>query len=167
MFLLDMGCHHFDAIRYVLGADPLSARVLSWNLPWGWHAGDASHVALFDFPGRVRAIQRATGCSNGKATPWSGDWRIEGPRGSITWEDGRVFVTREHRTENRRREEIPLEAAGGKEGQAAVLDEFLAALRDDREPECSSRDNLGTMAMTFAAVESARSGRAVALSEVG
>jgi predicted dehydrogenase len=166
MFLLDMGCHHFDAMRYVLGADPLEARVISWNLPWGWHAGDASHVALFDFPDGVRAVQRATGCSNGKATPWSGDWRIEGPLGSITWEDGRVVVTRAHRTENPRREEIELDPAR-QEGQAAVLDEFLAALREDREPECSARDNLVTMAMTFAAVESAKTGRVVALSEVG
>jgi predicted dehydrogenase len=166
MFLLDMGCHHFDAMRYLLGADPLDARVVSWNLPWGWHAGDASHVALFEFPDGVRAIQRATGCSNGKATPWSGDLRIEGPLGTISWEDGRVFVTRQHRTENPRRDEIGLDPAR-KEGQGAVLDEFLAALREQREPECSARDNLVTMAMTFAAVESAKSGRVVALSEVG
>jgi predicted dehydrogenase len=166
MFLLDMGCHHFDAMRYLLQADPLDARVVSWNLPWGWHVGDASHVALFDFPDGVRAVQRAVGCSNGKATPWSGDWRIEGPLGAVTWEGGRVFVSRQHRTENPRREEIDLDTGAGLEGQAAVLEEFLAALRDDREPECSAGDNLVTMAMTFAAVESAKTGQAVPLSRI-
>ena len=160
MFLLDMSCHHFDTMRYVLSSDALAARVISWNLPWGWHAGDASHVALFEFPNAVRAIHRGTGCSNGKKTSWSGDWRIEGPRGSITWEDGRVFVTQDHRVASPRRREIAPDGSGP-EGQAAVLAEFVAALRAGREPECSGRDNLATVAMTFAAVESARLGRRV------
>ena len=48
-----------------------------------------------------------------------------------------------------------------------MLDEFLAALAEPREPECSGRDNLGTMAMTFAAVRSARQGgRRVRLAEI-
>ena len=166
MFLLDMGCHHFDAMRYLLGADPLDARVVSWNLPWGWHKGDASHVAIFGFPDGVQGVQRAMGCSNGNTTPWSGDWRIEGPRGCITWEGGRVFVNRQHRTESPCRVEVGPEPAEAKDGQVAVLDEFLAALREDREPESSARDNLATMAMTFAALESAKTGRLVALYEM-
>ena len=43
----------------------------------------------------------------------------------------------------------------------------LAALTERREPECSGRDNLGTMAMAFAAVRSARQGgRRVRLAEI-
>ena len=166
MFLLDMGCHHFDTIRYVLEADPEAVQVVSWNLPWGWHAGDASHVAVFEFPGNRMAIHRAMGCSNGLQTPWSGDLRIEGPKGSLTWENGRVFVTQQHRTDNRRREEIPVNPLQAPGSLVAVLEEFLSALRRDREPECSGRDNLKTMAMTFAAVKSAQDGRRVSLSEI-
>ena len=167
MFLLDMGCHHFDTMRYVLGAEPEAVRVISWNPSWGWHAGDASHVAVFEFPGGLMAIHRAMGCSNGAQTPWSGNWRLEGPRGSVTWEDDRVFVTREHRTPRRRREQIPCPAAAPQAGPAAALDEFLEALEEGRAPECSSRDNLKTMAMTYAAVRSAQQGRRVSLSELG
>ncbi len=162
MFLLDMGCHHFDTMRYVLAADPVSVQVVSWNLPWGWHAGDASHVALFEFPRGLKAVHRAMGCSVGKKTGWSGDWRVEGPRGSITWEDGRVFVTQDHRTDSPRRLEVAPDAAAP-EGQAAVLAAFAVALREGREPECSGSDNLATMAMTFAAIDSARLGRPVAV----
>lgn len=167
MFLLDMSCHHFDTLRYVVGADPEAVRVVSWNPAWGWHAGDASHVAVFEFPGGMMAIHRATGCSTGATTSWHGDWRIEGPEGSITWESERVFVTREHRTERPRRDEIAAPEPATRTGPEAVLDEFLAALTERREPECSGTDNLGTMAMAFAAVCSARQGgRRVRLTEI-
>jgi predicted dehydrogenase len=162
MFLTDMGCHHFDAIRYVLGETPISAQVLSWNLSWGWHQGDASHTALFQFP-RCQAVHRAMGCSLGRATPWNGNWRIEGEKGTILWQDDRVIVSRVHRTDATIQREIDLSGYAEPVGRPAVLREFLAALRDDREPECSGRDNLETMKMTFAAVESARTGRTVSL----
>ena len=92
MFLTDMCVHHFDMIRYVLGADPLAVQTLSWNQPWGWHKGDACHVAVFDFPRGLKAIHVAMGCSLGHQTTANGNWRIEGPEGSITWEDDRIFV---------------------------------------------------------------------------
>ncbi len=65
-----------------------------------------------------------------------------------------------------RREEVPLKAIVPDKVKASVLDEFISALKEEREPECSGRDNLKTMAMTFAAFESARNGRRVSLSEL-
>ena len=156
MFLLDMGCHHFDMMRYVLGSEPVGVQVTSWNLPWGWHEGDASHIAVFEFPGGLRAIHRAMGCTNGKTTPWTGNWRIEGPTGSLTWEDGRIFVSHEHRTEQRGRQEVSLPDWKSADSTTAVLDEFLTAMKEGRKPECDGADNLKTMAMTFAALESAK-----------
>ena len=47
-----------------------------------------------------------------------------------------------------------------------VLCEFLAALDEDREPECNASDNLKSMAMVFGAVKSAKEGRRVQLSEL-
>ena len=166
MFLLDMGCHHFDTMRYVLGAEPEAVRVISWNPAWGWHAGDASHVAVFEFPGGLMAVHRAMGCSNGARTSWSGNWRIEGPGGSITWEDERVFLTHEHRAARPQRAQIACPPAAPEAEKVAALEEFLNALDEGREPECSSRDNLRTMAMTCAAVRSAQRGRRVCLTEL-
>jgi len=162
MFLTDMGVHHFDMMRYVLGADATAVRTLSWNQPWGWHKGDACHVAVFDFPG-LKAIHTAMGCSLGHQTPANGNWRIEGAEGGITWEDDRIFISREHRTETKRRDEIPPDALDAV-GRPAMLDEFVAAVRDRREPECGARDNLRSLAMTLGAVASAEAGRKVDLS---
>jgi predicted dehydrogenase len=166
MFLLDMGCHHFDMIRYLLGVDPESVHVMSWNLPWGWHQGDACHVAVFDFGNGLKVVHRATGCAVGEKTSWLGNWHVDGPTGSISWHDNKILVCHEHRANPPRLEEVPVDSDHQSPPQEAVLDEFLSAVTEQRKPECSGRDNLSTMAMTFAAVESAKTGRPVAISSL-
>lgn len=165
MFLNDMGIHHFDLMRYVLGKEPESVHCMSWNMPWGWHKGDACHVAVFHFADGLVATHRATGCSLGDRTSRNGDWRIEGTGGSLTWEGFHIFHSHQHRTDNPHRDEIALDELPYT-GQRAVLVEFLDALRNDREPECSSADNLRSMAMAFAAVKSAQEKREVSLAEL-
>lgn len=162
MFLADMCIHHFDMIRYVLGADPVSVQTTSWNQPWGWHKGDACHVVLFDFAGGLRAIHVGMGCSLGRQTTGNGDWRIEGAEGSITWEDDRLVLAREHRVDQKRRQEVPLDPQPAN-ARRAMLDEFLSAIRQGRQPECSAADNLASLAMTLAAVESAKTGQRVGI----
>ena len=85
MFLMDMSIHHFDMMRYVLGADPVSVQCTSWNQPWGWHKGDAAHAIVFRYEDGLVATHVACGCAVGSQTNWNGDWRIEGPKGSIDW----------------------------------------------------------------------------------
>ncbi len=46
-------------------------------------------------------------------------------------------------------------------GQSAVLQEFQAAIVEGREPETGARDNLKSLAMCFALLESSRTGRPV------
>ena len=45
----------------------------------------------------------------------------------------------------------------------ATLAEFAAAIRNGREPQSSGRDNLGTLALVHAAVDSAALGKPVAV----
>lgn len=165
MFLNDMGIHHFDMIRCVLDTEALSAQAISWNPPWAWHKGDASHVVVFRCAGGLLATHRGVGCSNGYKTTWNGDWRIEGPEGSLTWERDKLFFTRDHRAPTKGRREIPADQQ--KLGaQAAILAEFLAAIKENREPECCAADNLKSLDMVFAAIQSAREGREVKLAEL-
>jgi len=48
----------------------------------------------------------------------------------------------------------------------AMLDEFFAAIKDNRAPECNAQDNLQSLAMVFAAIQSAQQGREVQLREL-
>ena len=163
--LTDMGIHHFDMLRSVLGREPVRVQAHSWNPSWGWHRGDAGHTALIEFEGGLMATHHAVGCSVGKQSPWNGEWRIEGPGGSLTWEDDQLWHTCVHPRDQQRREQIPLDpqAAGG---QDAVLAEFVAAIAAGRQPECSSADNLRSLALVFAAVRSAAEHRPVEIAEL-
>ncbi|GAB4455484.1 MAG: Gfo/Idh/MocA family oxidoreductase [Armatimonadaceae bacterium] len=163
MLINDMMVHHFDMMRYVLDSDPVRVHAVTWNHPWGWHAGDAAHSIVFQFADGLVATHVACGCAMGSQTNWNGNWRIEGPLGSIDWNDSGVRYARLHRTEQKTEEEVPLRETPP--GDQAMLTEFFAAIREDRQPECSGRDNLKSLAMVFAAIKSAEENRWVDLTE--
>jgi predicted dehydrogenase len=165
MLINDMMVHHFDMLRYVLGTEPESVQAITWNHPWGWHKGDAAHSIVFFYPDGLVATHVACGCAVGSQTGWNGDWRIEGPKGSIDWDKHQMTYSHLHRVERPIQEKIePLEVPPAHQ---AILDEFFTAIREDRDPECSAADNLKSLAMVFAAIKSAQEGRRVSLKEIG
>jgi predicted dehydrogenase len=163
--ITDMGIHHFDLLRYVMNREPLSVYARTWNPPWGFHAGDAGHTAIVDFEGELIATHHALGSSTGKQSPWNGEWRIEGPEGSITWEEDKIYRTRAYPPDQGLREEMPLDDLR-LSGQDALLAEFIAAIREGREPECNGKDNLKSLAIVFAAIRSATENRTVEIAEL-
>ncbi|MEE2658918.1 MAG: Gfo/Idh/MocA family oxidoreductase [Candidatus Latescibacterota bacterium] len=168
MFLTDMGIHHFDMMRYTLRLEPLSVRAITWNLPWGWHQGDACQLILFQFENDVVATHRGVGCTVGSVPAGhNGEWRYEGQAGTLTWEGFELFHSHQHRADPKVREILALDTSGLAENQNPVLHEFVTALEDGRDPECNSEDNLKSMAMVFGALKSAReNGTEVILSEL-
>lgn len=164
MFLTDMGIHHFDMMRYTLDADAVSAHAITWNLPWGWHRGDACQMIVFKFENGIVATHRGVGCTMGHVPAGhNGEWRYEGPKGTLTWEGFDLFYTLKHKQNPQIREQIALDDV---DGPNPVLNEFVRALQEDCQPECHAEDNLKSMAMVFGAVTSAREGREVQLSEL-
>jgi predicted dehydrogenase len=154
MLIKDMGVHHFDLLRYVLDRDAESVLAHTWNPSWGWHEGDASHTAIFKMSGGLIATHHALGCAKGHRTTYNGDWHIAGNEGSITWEGSQVFITHGHKTKNEGREEVTLDKPA-EDGQKGILTEFISSIHEGRAPECNSEDNLNSLVMTFATVESA------------
>ena len=166
MFLTDMGIHHFDMMRYTLNLEPVSVQAITWNLPWGWHQGDGCHLILFRFENGVIATHRGIGCTVGHVPAGhNGEWRYEGPGGTLTWEGFRLFHSHQHKADPKIREEIELDEEAP-DAQNPVLQEFLSALEEDRQPECNAEDNLKSMAMVFGAVLSAKENREVRLAEL-
>lgn len=167
MFLTDMGIHHFDMMRYMIEGEPVSAQAITWNLPWGWHKGDACQLILFRFSNGVVGTHRGVGCTMGHVPAGhNGEWRIEGPQGSLTWEGFDLFLSRHHRQEKKVREKITLDQNDYTGGPPALLKEFVKALKENRQPECNAEDNLRSMGMVFAAVKSAKEKREVSVSEL-
>ena len=155
--LVDMSIHHFDLLRLILASEPLSVLCEAWNPQWSGFQGPPVAVASILFEGRVLASYRGSWISAGPDTAWAGEWRMEFERGQLFWtsrgEDNVLLDRVVMRSRRGRRSTVVLPAMAHID-RAGTLAEFADALRANREPETSGRDNLGTIAVMTAAVES-------------
>ena len=166
--LVDMSIHHFDLLRFLLDREPDRIFCEAWNPGWSAFAGPSVGAATVRI-GDVVVSYRGSWLSPGPITPWAGEWRMEFERGEILWtsrdDDGaladRVMLRRRGgRTRSLRLPEMRVDRWG-------TLTEFADAIREGREPECSGRENLGTLAFVEAAVDSATRHEQVEVRRVG
>lgn len=164
VLLVDMAIHTFDEARALSGADPVSVYAEEFNPSWSWYKGAASANCLFEMSDGLRFAYRGSWCSEGLPTSWDGDWRAVGPKGSAIWEKNGTpyaeIVTGDEgfqRPVERIEEPVgPLD--GGIKGS---LKEFLRALETGETPQGECHDNIKSLAMVFAAVESSRRGERI------
>jgi predicted dehydrogenase len=156
--LSDMSIHHFDLLRFILEREPTSIYCEAWNPPWSAFAGPSVAVASIDFPGDVVVSYRGSWNSKGPATPWTGEWRMDFEHGHIFWTGRGDVGTKADRVVIQKPDQKPRAIrlnALARIDRWGTLTEFAHSVREGREPECSGRDNLGTLAMVEAAIESA------------
>jgi predicted dehydrogenase len=100
-------------------------------------------------------------------TTWEADWRLIGTRGSARWDGGAGFraevVTSGggFLSETAPVELSPLDPEDGVGGHAGIIAEFVRCVRSGAQPETIGTDNIKSLAMVFAAIESAEQGRPV------
>jgi predicted dehydrogenase len=156
--LVDMSVHHFDLLRFLFDREPEGMSCVTAGAGHGGFEGPPAAAATIMF-GKVPVSYRGNWISSGPITAWAGEWTMEFERGQVTWTSRGDEGILNDRVSMRRR--------GGRSNhmrlphveridRAGTLTEFVTAIREDREPGTSGRDNLGTMAMVAAAVESAR-----------
>jgi predicted dehydrogenase len=166
--LLDMAIHTFDAARYLSGADPVSVYCDEFNPAFSWYKGNACATALFEMTGGLRYTYRGSWCSDGRHTSWEGEWRAVGAEGTATW-DGKNAPAAEivknhdagqfHLPANAMTPEVEKTPAGN--GIGSSLADFLNALDSGATPMGECHDNIKSLAMCFAAVESAAVGKRI------
>jgi predicted dehydrogenase len=174
--LWDMAIHHFDLMRGILGIEPVRVQATSSNPSWSAFRGNAAATAVFETDDGVAVTYTGTLAPRGRKTGWDGVWDILCENGSIHW-DGDAVVVRPlalplhakvqrralgREWKGRRVKPTPIREAD----RLGSLAEFSAAIRENREPETSGRDNIHSLALTVAAVESARRDAAVVIAEL-
>lgn len=170
VLLLDMAIHTFDAARFLTGADPVSVYCHEWNPAGSWYDHDASAIAIFEMTGGLMYTYRGSWCAEGLATTWESDWRLIAERGSITWDGGedirvqQVQETGGFLSTFRDVEPDLVERTERTQGHSSAIRDFIACVREGRAPQTSGTDNIKSLAMVFAAIESAESGKRVAVS---
>lgn len=170
VLLVDMAIHTLDAARFLAGADPTAVYCLEGNPRSSWYRHGSVANAIFEFGPELIFTYRGSWSAEGANTSWDSDWRLVGSKGTLLWDgEGKFELNLVAGNEGFFR---PLEAADVAPpkdeqqtlGHASVLIEFLDALRTGRAPETVSSDNLKSLAMVFAAIESASRRERVAIS---
>lgn len=163
--ILDMAIHTFDNARQLSGRDPVSVYCQEFNPAWSWYAGAASANAIFEMTGGLRFTYNGSWCATALNTSWNSHWRAIGPRGAAAW-DGEHDPIAERMTGNEGfihpTEKITIPADTNiPAGIAGSLRDFLNALRTGETPQGECHDNIKSLAMVFAAIESSQAARPV------
>ena len=175
VLLQDMAIHTFDQCRYFAGLDAERVTCHESNPHGSWFSHGASATALFEMSDGILFSYRGSWCARGFRTAWAGTWRIVGERGTLLWDgedrieaeriddtwDGRAFF---EPVEKLSFPPAPMET--GRQGHAGNIGEFLDAIDAGTSPQTEATDNLKTLAMVEAAIESARLGRTVLLNSL-
>lgn len=159
----EMSIHHFDLMRALTGREPLSVYATTWRPEWSWFGHHPCAMVVFEFEGGLKVLYNGSWVTRGRETSWNADWTVECRDAVIELRDESIHLTMaDHPGQDT---EVELQAMPC-EGQEFALREFQRAVAEGREPEASGRDNLASMAMVFAAVQSADSGLPVDIRNV-
>jgi predicted dehydrogenase len=165
--LLDMSIHTFDAARFLTGANPVSVYCHAFNPRRSWYKGDGSAIAIFEMTDGIVFSYRGSWCNEGLNTPWNSTWRVLGSKGTVTWDGAEGFKAQAVKPDSPatfNREQLNLEVpmlAMPHTNHVALMHEFVAAVQGGKTPETICQDNIRSLAMVLAAVESAKTGKKV------
>ena len=169
VLLLDMAIHTLDAARFMAGKAPLAVYCLETNPRGSWYGHGAAANAIFEFSDDVVFTYRGSWAAEGANTSWESAWRIVGTRGTLLWDGGEQFEAKVVAGEDGFLRELaaievpePADIAQT-HGHASVIAEFLGAIEAGRQPETASNDNIKSLAMVFAAIESAKTRQRVTI----
>jgi len=170
ILLADMAIHAFDAARFVTGLNAQTVFCEEWIPKNSWYASGPSVIAVFRMGAGVRFSYRASWCADGFRTSWDGSWRVIGTEGTLIWdgeEDLRAerlpadhlttqpnAFLKEMETVLPANEPDPAQTRG----HFSVMSQFLSAATGGPRPETVSSDNIHSLAMVLAAIESAEQG---------
>lgn len=162
--LADMSIHHFDLMRMVLGQHPKRVECRTWHPPWSRFTNPPAGAATIEFDGGAVVSYRGSWVSPDAETSWAGAWRMECEKGVIEWssrgtEPDAVVIHRPGRPSR----PLPLPKRFRRDREGSLV-AFARAVEKGGLVPTPGRDNLQTLALTLAAIESADTGKAVVLS---
>jgi predicted dehydrogenase len=152
-WLWEVAIHHLDAVRYVFGREPARVLARAASPPWGAGPPGASVEVLLDFDDGMAGTYEALYDSRGHEFFERGQelyLRVAGEQGTLHVLNRWLLWCARGRWPRL----VPRGPRPEPE-EAVLLRQLAESLRTGAAPECSGRDNLGTLALVEACVRSA------------
>lgn len=162
-YTLDMSIHHFDLLRAITGREVSQVYAQHRRVPDGPYDHEPAIVALLKLDGGATVTYEGDWATFERETSWNGEWDIVGENGRIVWTGGETDSLTGDVHHQRWGEpltpvdQVPLAAAD----RLGSLLAFRDALASGEEPEASAADNINSLAIVLACVESTEQGQIV------
>ncbi len=166
--LLDMAIHTFDAARFLSGAEAVSVYCHGFNPKGSWYAGHANAICIFEMSDGSVFSYNGSWAAEGTTTGWESEWRVVGSRGTAIWNGTDIpfaEVVKNPEQQGFIRDFTRIEAVVPNlpEGHHACLEDMFTAVLNAQAPQTICTDNIKSLNMVFAALESSRLGQKVML----
>ena len=171
VLLIEGAVHQLDFLADLAGATCDTLYAQTWNPPWGEYQGDTQGLVFMHFGNDTRATYEGSFVNTVGLNGWLNDY--------VRAECEGATLVLDHRRLERFEYDASVKWAAGREGQgeeipllqqpkwrnAWLVEQFVHWL-DGGEPMATNvEDNLQSVAMVFAAVESSRTGQPVKVQE--
>ena len=159
VLLLNGTVHHFDMLRYLLAAEPQRIYTRAGQAPFRTaigERGDTWSVSTVDFPGCTVQVFNSSDCHGG-TVQWDGWMHLECERGSLYLNPDAGTPLKAYSAELKAWivPELPARDQFRNLAWQATVRQFTRWIVGGAEHPTSGRDNLKTLALVFAAYDSA------------
>lgn len=164
VLLEDMSIHHFDLMRFLTGREVVEVYAHGFRPAFSWFKGRPCAAAVLRLEGDLCVSYFGSWVAPGGQTTLNGRVNICGDLGAIEF-DTDIGVATLVTDRGQRRTILP---GGGLDfpGLDHSLADFVGCLRRGERPETDVEDNIKSLAVDLAALESSRTGRPVRLADM-
>ncbi len=162
VMLIEAAVHHLDILRALSGSNAKAVYASTWTPPWSQFKGHATSLVNVEMQNGVRGQYEGSMSNAASLNNWGNEYvRAECEHATLELDHRRVRVLKGHGHEQPVETHLPLieQPAWANPWLAEMFCDWLLDLRDDHPT--SLEDNLQCAALTFAAVESARTGKLI------
>jgi predicted dehydrogenase len=159
--LWEQSIHHFDLMRFVYDAEPVSISARTFNPPWSMYDGDANVGALISFSGGIEVTYQGTWAGNWQTMGF--EWRTECERGIALQRDmfGELgYALRDDAALTP--VALPPEEPWTDDARALLRD-FVSHFRSGTPLPCTGTDHLNSLRMVEACIRSSEGEGTVSL----
>ncbi len=170
--MIEGAVHHLDILADLAGSPCETVYAETWTPAWGEFGGHAQGLVMLRFENGVRAVYEGANCNAAGLSTWTNEYiRAECEGGTLVL-SGRAlerFEPLPHDAPKFRPEgsgnAIPLDEQP-KWANSWLIEQFAQWLNGGPTMETNVEDNLQSVALVFAAIESSRTGQPVKVQEL-
>lgn len=163
--MVEGAVHHLDILADLAGARCDTIYAQTWNPPWGEYAGDSQGLVMMHFENGTRALYEGAKTNSVSLNPWGQEYiRAECEKATLILSHRRLecfaYNACKQMVKEGDGETIPL-LTQSKWSNTWLVEKFVRWLSGGEPMETNVADNLQSVALIFAAIESNQTGQPV------